>query len=46
WLQACDMKKNILLKNLYNNYRVCSKHFARHMFLNNLKNRLQPHIVP
>lgn len=27
----------------YNNYRVCSKHFASHMFLNDLRNRLQPH---
>lgn len=34
------------LEKLYNNYRVCSKHFAHYMFLNDLKNRLQPHAVP
>lgn len=46
WLQACGVKKNIPQKKLYNNYRVCSKHFTSHMFLNNLKNRLQSHAVP
>jgi len=46
WLQACGIKKSISPKKLYNNYRVCSKHFASHMFLNDLKNRLQPHAVP
>jgi len=46
WLQACGIKKNISSQKLYNNYRVCSKHFASHMFLNDLKNRLQPHAVP
>ncbi|XP_039310909.1 uncharacterized protein LOC113005515 isoform X2 [Solenopsis invicta] len=46
WPQACGIKKNIPEKKLYNNYRVCSKHFAPHMFLNNLKNRLQPYAVP
>ncbi|XP_067204217.1 uncharacterized protein [Linepithema humile] len=46
WLEACGIKKNISPKKLYNNYRVCSKHFASHMFLNDLKNRLQPHAIP
>ncbi|XP_029169838.1 uncharacterized protein LOC114939635 isoform X2 [Nylanderia fulva] len=46
WLQAYGIKKDIAPKKLYNNYRVCSKHFLSYMFLNDLKNRLQPHAVP
>ncbi|XP_072745674.1 uncharacterized protein [Anoplolepis gracilipes] len=46
WLQACGIKKDISPKKLYNNYRVCSKHFASHMFLNDLRNRLQLHAIP
>lgn len=40
------IKEDISPKKLYNNYRVCSKHFASYMFLSNLRNRLQPHAVP
>lgn len=44
WLKAC--KRSISVENLYNNFRICGEHFAPAMFLNDLKNRLQPHAVP
>ncbi|XP_036144427.1 THAP domain-containing protein 11-like [Monomorium pharaonis] len=37
WLQGCGIEKDISPQKLHNNYRVCSKHFAPHMFLNDLK---------
>lgn len=33
-------------ENLHKNYRVCGNHFESPMFLNNLRNRLQPHAFP
>ncbi|XP_054001019.1 uncharacterized protein LOC128888306 [Hylaeus anthracinus] len=46
WAQACGKKKDMSPTKLYSTHRVCSKHFAPHMFLNNLRNRLQPHAIP
>ncbi|KAF5292333.1 hypothetical protein FQA39_LY03367 [Lamprigera yunnana] len=48
WLSACA-KEDLYGKDadvLYNSYRVCSRHFNKPMFLNDLQNRLQPHAVP
>lgn len=48
WVKACD--RNDLLEKtpieLFNSYRVCAKHFTNSMFLNDLRNRLQPNSVP
>ncbi|XP_031782106.1 uncharacterized protein LOC100679657 isoform X2 [Nasonia vitripennis] len=48
WVVACD--RNDLLEKtpieLFNSYRVCAKHFTDTMFLNDLRNRLQPNSVP
>ncbi|XP_011498485.1 PREDICTED: uncharacterized protein LOC105362697 [Ceratosolen solmsi marchali] len=48
WVQACE--RNDLLEKtpieLFNSYRVCAKHFSDSMFLNDLRNRLQPNSVP
>ncbi|XP_014213527.1 uncharacterized protein LOC106643068 [Copidosoma floridanum] len=48
WVRACD-RGDLLEKTpleLFNSYRVCAKHFADTMFLNDLRNRLQPNSVP
>lgn len=48
WVMQC--KRNDLLQKtpeeLHRGYRVCGVHFQDKMFLNDLKNRLQPHAVP
>ncbi|KAL7303289.1 hypothetical protein TKK_0004481 [Trichogramma kaykai] len=48
WVRACN--RNDLLEKtpieLFNSYRVCAKHFTDSMFLNDLRNRLQPNSVP
>lgn len=48
WVRACD--RNDLMEKtpleLFNSYRVCAKHFTDSMFLNDLRNRLQPNSVP
>ncbi|XP_036149006.1 52 kDa repressor of the inhibitor of the protein kinase-like isoform X1 [Monomorium pharaonis] len=46
WLKFCKRQINIPLEKLCNNYRICSEHFTDVMFLNNLRNRLQPHAIP
>lgn len=47
-IAACN-KKELYSKDpviLYNNYRICKKHFNNKMFLNYEKTRLQPHAIP
>lgn len=34
------------LESLYESHRLCGAHFETAMFLNDLKNRLQPHAIP
>lgn len=46
WLEKCNREINTSVENLYKNYKVCGDHFKSSMFLNNLKNRLQPHAIP
>ncbi|XP_036151092.1 uncharacterized protein LOC118648783 [Monomorium pharaonis] len=46
WLRNCGRTIDKSTENLYKNYRVCGDHFEDTMFLNNLKNRLQPHAIP
>lgn len=46
WLRNCGRIIENSTENLHNNYRVCEDHFEDTMFLNNLKNRLQPHAIP
>ncbi|XP_072744902.1 52 kDa repressor of the inhibitor of the protein kinase-like [Anoplolepis gracilipes] len=46
WLKFCNKCIEKPLEQLHNNYRMCSEHFISSMFLNNLKNRLQPHAIP
>lgn len=46
WLTNCEHTIETSIENLHKNYCVCGKHFRESMFLNNLKNRLQPHAVP
>ncbi|KAK5648218.1 hypothetical protein RI129_003110 [Pyrocoelia pectoralis] len=49
WLKLCS-REDITMSNdvnyCYNNLRVCAKHFENSMFLNDLRNRLQPHAKP
>jgi len=45
WLLFCRCIETSLEK-LNKNYRICSKHFTPSMFLNNLRNKLQPHAIP
>ncbi|KAJ8678480.1 hypothetical protein QAD02_014267 [Eretmocerus hayati] len=48
WVRACE-RDDLLEKTpieLFNSYRVCAKHFTDSMFLNDLRNRLQPNSVP
>ncbi|KAL4104181.1 hypothetical protein QTP88_019490 [Uroleucon formosanum] len=43
WLKNCKLSADILsIKNI----KICGKHFESKMFLNNLKNKLQPHAIP
>ncbi|VVC35970.1 NUDIX hydrolase domain,NUDIX hydrolase domain-like,Zinc finger, C2CH-type,NUDIX hydrolase, conserved [Cinara cedri] len=44
WIEKCGLDKNIDVSK--RRYRVCARHFENHMFLNDLKNRLQPHAIP
>ncbi|KYN26653.1 PREDICTED: 52 kDa repressor of the inhibitor of the protein kinase [Trachymyrmex cornetzi] len=47
WLEKCNNSKiNTTPENLHKNYKVCGNHFKSSMFLNDLKNRLQPHAIP
>ncbi|KYN08008.1 52 kDa repressor of the inhibitor of the protein kinase [Cyphomyrmex costatus] len=46
WLEKCNRKINTTPENLHKNYKVCGNHFKSSMFLNDLKNRLQPHAIP
>ncbi|XP_077270921.1 uncharacterized protein LOC143902085 isoform X2 [Temnothorax americanus] len=46
WLEKCGREINTSPENLYKNYKVCGDHFKSSMFLNDLKNRLQPHAIP
>lgn len=46
WLKNCGRTIQVPTENLYKTYRVCEDHFDSTMFLNDLKNRLQPHAVP
>ncbi|XP_044738949.1 zinc finger protein 271-like [Chrysoperla carnea] len=48
WLLKCN-RTDLMNKSglqLHNNYRLCGTHFENKMFLNDLKNRLQPLAVP
>ncbi|GJQ72835.1 hypothetical protein Trydic_g1484 [Trypoxylus dichotomus] len=48
WIDRCN-RPDLLEKNLERIWKstfVCGKHFENHMFLNDLKNRLQPHAIP
>ncbi|XP_050440138.1 uncharacterized protein LOC126845523 isoform X1 [Adelges cooleyi] len=43
WLNNCQLDADShSLKNIL----LCSKHFEKKMFLNDLRNRLQPHAIP
>jgi hypothetical protein len=47
WIRACnrpDLKEKD--DKFIKQTRVCAKHFETKMFLNDLKNRLQPHAKP
>lgn len=48
WIKACGREDliNKTCEELHKNYRVCSLHFLQKMFLNDLRNRLQPNAVP
>ncbi|KYM96680.1 hypothetical protein ALC62_12657, partial [Cyphomyrmex costatus] len=46
WLTNCGRTIETSIEHLHKNYRVCGNHFEEAMFLNNLKNRLQPHAIP
>lgn len=46
WLRNCGRIINTTTENLHKNYRICGNHFESSMFLNELKNRLQPHAFP
>ncbi|XP_032677066.1 uncharacterized protein LOC116846840 [Odontomachus brunneus] len=46
WTYNCGRTIEIPMENLYKTYRVCGNHFDSTMFLNDLKNRLQPHAIP
>lgn len=46
WLRNCGRIIETSTENLYKNYRVCENHFKSSMFLNDLRNRLQPHAFP
>ncbi|TGZ45779.1 52 kDa repressor of the inhibitor of the protein kinase, partial [Temnothorax longispinosus] len=46
WLEKCGREINTSPENLYKNYKVCGDYFKSSMFLNDLKNRLQPHAIP
>ncbi|XP_011875207.1 PREDICTED: uncharacterized protein LOC105566088, partial [Vollenhovia emeryi] len=46
WLRNCGRTIETSIENLHKNYRVCENHFELSMFLNDLKNRLQPHAFP
>jgi len=43
WLKNCQLDPDILSKK---NIKLCSKRFEVKMFINDLKNRLQPHATP
>ncbi|KYM97365.1 hypothetical protein ALC62_11969, partial [Cyphomyrmex costatus] len=48
WISACG-RKDLLSKKpteLYNNYRICRRHFEKKMFLNYEQTRLQLNAVP
>lgn len=48
WVEACD-RNDLSDKTpieLFNSYRVCAMHFTDSMFLNDLRNRLQPNSIP
>lgn len=48
WIENCNRRDllNKDLSKLWKSTHVCGKHFENRMFLNNLKNRLQPHAIP
>lgn len=47
WIQACNRPElNEKDEKFLKQTRVCAKHFEEQMFLNDLKNRLQPHAKP
>lgn len=47
WINACG-RDDLLskLESLYESHRLCGAHFETRMFLNDLRNRLQPHAIP
>lgn len=48
WIENCG-RTDLLAKDISvisKSTFVCSQHFEDHMFLNDLKNRLQPHAIP
>ncbi|XP_077272910.1 uncharacterized protein LOC143903292 isoform X2 [Temnothorax americanus] len=46
WLKNCGRTFKVPMEKLHTSYRVCGNHFESRIFLNHLKNRLQPHAVP
>jgi hypothetical protein len=46
WATACGREDLREKDNLYGSYRLCGAHFEVHMFLNDLRNRLQPGVIP
>jgi len=43
WFKNSQLHSDILSKK---NIKLCSKYFEVKMFLNDLRNRLQPHAIP
>ncbi len=45
WIENCGLSISIddVIKKRYS---VCGKHFEKNMFLNDLKNKLQPNAIP
>ncbi|XP_025161635.1 uncharacterized protein LOC112590117 isoform X2 [Harpegnathos saltator] len=46
WLRNCRRTIKVPIEDLYKTYRICGNHFDSTMFLNDLKNRLQPYAIP
>jgi hypothetical protein len=46
WATVCGREDLREKDNLYGSYRLCGAHFEVHMFLNDLRIRLQPGVIP
>ncbi|KAJ8913920.1 hypothetical protein NQ315_005718, partial [Exocentrus adspersus] len=46
WALACGREDLKEKDNLYTSYRLCAAHFENDMFLNYLRNRLKPNVIP